>query len=451
MDIKLPSQAEEYFNKKAEELFSLLQPSSLKGRGKPKTKLSNSHSVKYSLNSKDFINIRMTGAIDGFGRERSRYFQTQEGSIGLEGEKYSHFAQLVTELVERSELKDFLSEEFLKEILFRWLEKKYKEEFTEAFNCVDYLKKRAKEEIKTRKISTPISYLSIEKPFKIGNVTFEFYTKEFFDRFEKHIREDLNKRGSDSGSFVDKLRDDYQGTVFSSISIKGETRKCIEIAKEETEKALVGLRFFSPTAFIPEIPSYFGVMGKVFIPSSHVFIFENDFPNIQKKINETRYFIFKVREEDLQKFREYGLDHLNKLLIKENKTKLEKLLLNCLFLFSKAITAKDFQDTLVFTLVSIETLLLRSTSEPIQSTVGLRLSFLSGQNIKDRKYVKKLVNDAYRVRSAYLHHGKRKKDFTLLKNLQLHVWIALRNVLVTRDNYSSQEELLKYIEDLVLS
>lgn len=454
MAIELPSQAEEYFNKQADELFSLLQPANLK-KEKPegKSQSSDSHAFTEDITDKEIIDLRVTGTVDGFGKERSRYFQTKDGPVGLEDDRHTRFEQLVYKLSTRTELRKFLSVESLKATLFEWFQKRYKGELPSSVSFVGYLKERGAEQICARKISIPISYLTIEKPFKIGSVTFEYYTKEFFDQIENHIRKNVADESGRFNEGIRKIRKRYQGVVFSSISVNAETEKCIEIAKEETEKALMVLRLFSPTVFVPEIPSYLGMMGKINLPSSYLFIFENGqlLPLIREKLDERKDPKWVIREQDIQNFKNQGLDHASDLITKENRTELEDLLMTSLFLFTRGIVAKEFQDKLVFTLVSIETLLLQNQSEPIQNSVGLRLCFLTASTVDERRQVVDLVKEAYKERSAYLHHGYSKSDFELLQRLQHTIWTAFINVVRMRDRYSSQDELLKFIEEKILS
>lgn len=454
MTIELSKDAEKYLNEQAEELLLLLQPANLKKKQPDgKAQSSATHVFTETIAESEITDFRITGTVDHFGAEKSRYFQTQLGPIGLEGDSYTRFEGLINMFSSRAELRKLLTANFLKIILFEWFEKRHKGELTSSTNFVACLKERALAEIKTRKISIPISYMTIEKPFKIGNITFEYYTTDFFDQIEKHIRANVGNQTESLNEGIRAIRKRYQGVVFASISVHAETEKCIDIANQETENALMVLRFFSPTTFVPEIPSYFGMMGKVHIPSRYLFIFEDglSMPTIKEEFAERRDPMCILREQDIQDFKNHGLGHASELITKENRTELEELLMTSLFLFTRGTVAKEFQDKLVFTLVSIETLLLQNQSEPIQRSVGLRLCFLAASKVNERKQVVDLVKEAYKERSKYLHHGHSKSDFELLQKLQHIVWTAFINVLSITDRYSTQNELLKFIEEKILS
>lgn len=452
MSVEFPIQAKEYFDAKAEELLLLLKPRSTRERpGQEKRPDVNIYSEE--IPEDQIFDLRVTGEIDRLGKEKAKYFETENGPIGLEGDNFTIGEALIFKLSERSELNKLLSSEFIKETLFGWLEKRYKDEITLTRKFSEYLIEKATEEIKERKVSIPIAFLSIERSFKLGRVIFEYIPDVLFDEIERQIRTKTgNAEGINEG--LKQIRKRYQGLVYSSVTVSAEIQKCIEIAKEETEKALMVLRLYCPTVFVPTIPSYFAPVGKVGLPASYLLMFEEKtiLPNLKEQIDERRSPVCFFSEEDLTMFKmKCGFDDASELIVKENPTKLEDLLLLCLSLFARGIKSTEFQDRVVFMLVVTETLLLKNTSEPIQASVSQRMAFLTAFAVKERKEIIDIVKEAYKYRSSYLHHGNKKDDFELLQKLQHIVWTGLTNVLKTRDRFSSQDELLGFIEDKILS
>lgn len=444
MKIEFKQEQTNFLNKIALELLSLLQPEEVTIQSQKRTLSSSSFSYrKLSVYPSE---ISAMSIYDVLGKEIAKYFQTQTGPIGLSEYGYSQLMQFASKIIETADIQDLISLEFIKTTIFEWLEKRYKGVLSSSDDFCEFLKKGIQAEIRTRKVSIPILYLEIEKPLKIGSVTFEFFKKEFFDKLEEHIQEQNISSNENSQSGVSKIRKRYQGLVFASTKICAETNKCIEIAKEEVTKTLMILRFFSIPAFFPKIPSYFGMMGRVNIPSSYIFIFENELPKIIQKVDEKREFRHIIGLKELKYMKDLGIDHASQLISRTNLTELEEILLNSIFLFGKAVVSKEFQDKLVFTIVSIETLLLKSIiNDSIQKTIGLRLSSL----IKckpTKKEICSLIKLAYSYRSAYLHHGKKRIDYELLRNLQGAVWSALHTVLTTKNQFSTQDDLIKFID-----
>src|SRR5438876_427287 len=63
-------------------------------------------------------------------------------------------------------------------------------------------------------------------------------------------------------------------------------------------------------------------------------------------------------------------------------------------------------DKLVYILVGLESMLLRSENEPLAKNVGERLAFLIGESKEKRIAVKNNVVEIYSHRSGFIHHGR---------------------------------------------
>lgn len=205
---------------------------------------------------------------------------------------------------------------FIRDCGFEWFEKQYKGIISRDVKFLNFLTEKAKEAVRSHRISVPISFISIEKPFKIGNIVFEYFTKEFFDKYISYARrkaqEFPNINENDFQTFEVRIRKRYQGVVFGSIIIEAEKQRCIELAKAETEKALMVLQFFSPSAFLPEIPCYFGIMGQTDLPRKYFFIFDNHIPEIQEGTDEHSKYIWPINAREIYEFNKLGLDVASK-------------------------------------------------------------------------------------------------------------------------------------------
>jgi hypothetical protein len=454
--MKLHEKAEEHFNTKAEEFLFQLKPDSQKRGEERKTESSSSHVfITAHLSEKDIAGFTCVGSVNAFGQQMARYFLVGNTSVGLDGEAYARFEEFVGALHKDREINSVLSLGFVKDRAFEWFEKQYKGEIPRDANFVGFLTDEAQKSIKNFRVSIPISFISIQQPFKVGNVIFEYFKSTFFDEYIANLRTrfealpDFDE--NDFKMFEIRRRKRYQGVVFASMNVMAEKSKAVEIVKAETEKALMILRFFSHAAFFPQIPCYFGIMGRTHLPENFDFVFEDHFPEIREGIDEQRTYTWSVTDVEISKLREVGLDQASQLITKEKLSELEELLINSISLFSRAVTSNDFQNKIVYTLVSAETLLLQNESEPVQSSLWIRLAFLTRSDVEGRRKTKELVRKAYRIRSSYIHHGISNNDMTLLQELQHSVWDAMRNVLLLRHKFTTQRDLLEHLEELFLS
>jgi hypothetical protein len=460
MKIEINEKAVRHFNEKAQEFLYELKPDKTQRQKIKRVESSAAHAfVTKHLSEKDVIEFASMGYVDNLtGRQVARYFNADNIPIGLDEKSYAEFDKFIENIYRRREINSLLSQSFLYECAFKWFEKKYKGTLSAEKDLITFLREEGEESIKKFKVSLPISFLSIEKPFKFGRVSFDYLKKAFCDRYINDAKSKANEQDQfDENTFnifESRFRKRYQGTVIASITIEAEQQRCMEIGKLQIEKALTVLRFFSPSAFLPEIPCYFGIMGQTDIPKSYYFVFgnEDELPLIQEGIDEMRMHSWSISAHEYSRLYKMGLGLGSSLIIKEHPTQFEDSVLNSMFLFGRALTSREFQDKVVYALVSIETLLLQNQSEPIQSNVGLRLAFLSESEPEKRKHVKETINRAYKFRSSYIHHGKiGEEDWELLKVLQHIIWTAIRNALISLNRFRTQREFIDYIEKMILS
>ena len=100
---------------------------------------------------------------------------------------------------------------------------------------------------------------------------------------------------------------------------------------------------------------------------------------------------------------------------------------------------------------SIESLLLKNSGEPIQKTIGQRLAFLLYPDAKRRASTIAMVNEAYGLRSNYIHHGGRMQNLQLTTDVSITVAGALRASLRKRDKFTTYIQFIDAIESVLLS
>jgi len=459
MKIKLNENAERYFNEKVIDFLYQLKPDKTPRRNSKKVESSAAHTfVSGHFGEKDILEFTSLGYVDSLtGKQVARFFSADKVLIGLDQKTYAEFIRFIEGLYQKKEINSLLSQSFLYDCVFKWFEEKYKGTLSVEIDLMSYLKENAEKAIKKCTVYLPISFLFIEKPFEVGNIRFDYLTKDFCDKYISNAKSKINEQGQFNENnfkvFETRFRKRYQGTVFAAITIEAEQKRCIEIAKLAIEKALTVLRFFSPSSFIPEISCYFSIMGQTDIPKNYYFVFENDdeIPIVHEGLDERRMHTWPISAREFSEIYKMGIGLASKLIFKEDPSEFEDSVLNSMHLFGRALTSKEYQDKIVYALVSAENLLLQNQSEPIQSNVGLRLAFLTESEPQKRKKLKETINKSYKFRSAYIHHGKVMEEWELLKDLQHTVWTAIRNALVLADRFKTRKEFFDYIENMILS
>ena len=446
----------DHFESKLNELLLELKPRRDRDITEPQEESSLSHVFVRDGNPNEIISFSSLGSFDGLGNELSRYFMADTVAIGLEGDEYVRFRQLMERLYEKANINSIMSLRFLKNSAFEWFEKQYKGQISRQLGFIEFLTQAMQTSKQTYKISIPISFLAIQEPFTVGNVVFEYYKKEFFDEYLSHAQEAARRSATfDERDFrigEEKFRKKYQGLVFASLQVAAEKTKAIEIATDEAEKALMVLRFLSPSAFVPEIPCYFGLMGRTHLPGHYYFVFWDRSMETHEGIAESKNFIWHITKNHFSQ-RNLGkaFREASDLVTKKELSDLEISLMSSIHSFGRSLASLTFHDRIVYMTVAAETLLLQNENESIQANLSRRLAFLAVRGAQQRKEAIEVVRRAYKARSSYIHHGKVRQDMNLLKQLQHVVWPAIANTLNLRHQLSTRKDLCDYLEHLILS
>lgn len=445
--INIPGQAIDYYNQKADELLLKLEPIK-RGLSTGRTPSSTSHLYSQTIDAKDIKNLSIS-SVDGFGNVKSKYFDTSNGQVGLCNNNYDACRKIVEELSQKKGLCEIVSYEFLHDTIFRWFSEKYKGKIKQEIKFLHYLSEEIPGIISEYMVAFPISFMTIENPFKVGKVRIDILRKNIFDEYEKKSLESVNDENEINliKNGIIKIRKKYQGKVCATIKVKAEKNKAIDTAKLEVENALTILKFFSPSAFLPEIPNFVGRMGQIMIPESHIFIFEDDLPEMISSIDENKYPFWHIDKKALSMMNKSGIKVFSDLSIKKDPTPFEEICLISIKYFTKAISSREYHDRLVFAIVSIEALLLKDKTEKgIQENTSRRLTVLNGGN-NNQKEMTSLIDKAYHYRNSYLHHGEKGSILEILNELQLKIWTAIEKAVHMTSNFENKLEFIEYLDE----
>jgi len=443
----------QYFNQEAEKLIDLLTElhETDTGRqpiGSVREEISlniDESEVQYSFKTQD----------DHKGNEAYRYFYVSPNKwVGLDAQRYPIFRKLLGSLYKRKELNEIISEGTLTEIIFYWMKTKYEKSENAPSTLMEYIEKAVKEKIKNIKISIPISFLAIDSEFEIGNVKFEYFKKELFDKIELKMKEGVETKKiseREVADFMQKLRKDYQGKACGTVHVRTEEEKAKEVAEREVERAIMALKYFSPSALYPKNTASFGRKGISHLPMRYIFIYFDDIPNLFEGIVTNQPINFNINNRLLERIKKDGLDELSDLIKKNDLSEFEELLLTAIHTFTRAISYYGYHEKIVFILSALEIIFLKDSGEPIQISVGQRLGFFIDQGPDRRREAVLLINDAYKIRSNFIHHGQEKEDYEILGKLQLACWKALNIMIKNHDKFKNKQEFMLFIERLIYS
>jgi Apea-like HEPN len=448
--ILLPTEAKTHFDEKANSLIFALKP--LSNRPQPNLlKGSMAHKPITHLTSEDLLEpIEVTQKFDGVGRFLG--FELHGANIHefLEEDAAKKLEEISDKVAGRRELEPYCDTTYVLKHLIGWVRRRRLKEIADI-SWVDDLLGCLNNDICDQTILVPLDGIQIEVPFKLGGVSFYYFTKSDIDAKLQQLPEENDP---DLTEFRNQFRKRFQGRVYTKFQCKAEKEYAQKIAFRHTDKALEILKLFNPAAFEIRAQCFLCRMGQVIPPQWHAF---NVLPNDGILLCEgvefpyVRAYTFLVNRE-LLNFMQHSNFHIaDKLLNKVQLTDLEQRCLEAISHFSHGVASISPQDRLLHALVAVESLLLRDSNEPIQSNLSYRIALLTTSNLEERKKAKKDLLKGYTLRSKFVHHGVKLDDVQTANRVLLLCWDAMNEVMGLTRKFDSKQALLESLEDELLS
>ncbi len=383
--------------------------------------------------------------LTGDGEEIGRFWNVNGKRVGWEGESFQKIKQLSADLAVRKPLTDLVSVEFVMNEVFEWLKESLEQRCAETL--ADRLARRCEAEVKEVEIWIPMHQTYAKAPFKLGSVTFKPITKEMMEKWYGRI--DVSNNPEVKAAKV-RERSRLQATLAACSIVRAEPKKASQVAFERAIEASSLLRFLSEANWSCKIRSYVVPSGMEREDSAHELIVANG--EIKVMASRALRSVTAAWNVDRNKHLLPGLlEHLDALASDPTSTELRKSLLETLLIYAKNNLTLDPAEKLVFVLVSLESLLLRNDSEPIQSNLADRLAFLVGNTLEERKEIVAATRKTYALRSKFVHHARAIEDETLVDKFLDYAWQALANILVSLDKFESRENLISWLNDRKLT
>jgi hypothetical protein len=214
------------------------------------------------------------------------------------------------------------------------------------------------------------------------------------------------------------------------------------------------LRVYHVTATTtPEVTSYCTVLGRENVEG--IKHFEMDSGRVRSWGEQPAggpVFHWHLTDDDIREYTSWGsFDQVNRLLALKNRTKFQETLLNALLLYSRSTREKDLAGKLVYTLVAMESMLLRNDAEPVQQNVGERMAFINANTVDKRREVLRNLKAAYTLRSKFIHHGHTIEERDTVWRFMVEAWTLFTSLAKNSSKYETKEELIDHLEQLKLS
>jgi hypothetical protein len=314
-----------------------------------------------------------------------------------------------------------------------------------------HVAERCSSEIKDHEIWVPVYRTYSAANFEIGDVEFRPVSKALLDQWYARVPEDEAKK-PEMAQWINRKRARIQGSIAACIRMRAEVNKAREIAQSAASDAVGLLRFLSPVNWTCKLVSHCLPVGKENTRQAMELLVED---GAIKRVTEA-----SIEEGpagwNIGEARHMSpglLESLHKLALQREGTEFKRDLYGALLLHSRHSVAAETLHKIVLVASAIESLLLRDTHEPIQKNLGERMAFIIGNSLEERRAVVKNVEEFYRIRSAFFHHGQSvsHEDEEIVDKFFFNVWFCLGRLLLQIDQYETKDKLLAVLEDRKLS
>jgi hypothetical protein len=388
-------------------------------------------------------------SVNALGEETGRYWTSNGLRVGWQGPEFEAIKDLALRFGNTKPIKGRVSNSFLLDEIFKWLKETL--EAKRSDTLPEHIAERCSSEIKDYEIWVPVYRTYSAADFEIGNVEFRTVSKALLDQWYAHVPEDEAKKPEVAQS-INRKRARIQGGIAACIRMKAEVSKAREIAQSAASEAVGFLRFLSPVNWTCKLVSHCLPVGKENTRQAMELLVED---GAIRKVTEA-----SIEEgpagwnvDEARHMSPGLLEALHKLALHRENSEFKRDLYGALQLHSRHSVAAETLHKIVLVASAIESLLLRDTREPIQKNLGERMAFITGNSLDERKGVVTNVEEFYRIRSAFFHHGQSVSpmDAEIVDKFFFNVWFCLGRLLLQVDQYETKDKLLAVLEERKLS
>ncbi|ADQ80028.1 hypothetical protein Palpr_1889 [Paludibacter propionicigenes WB4] len=379
-----------------------------------------------SIKERGFVDL--SDKLVGYGIERttdhigntiSIFIHKENGSYGFNEFDFHKFGTLVENLNSLESFNKKASLSFIEAETLKWVINVYNSKKAES-SLYDCLMSSIDLQVKPYTFYFPILNLEIETSFKIGNVEFTFFTKEYFDTLYKSLKE-KNKTLTEK-TFSNIYRKDFQGKVLAKVTVTGERNKAEEIAKDVAEISVDVLKLFSETAIaVAEKKTMFDLNHKLSYQLESNYLTHNqdkeDSLSINSKYNN---YPFTFTEKHYNSAKQLGLKTFSDFISKRQDCELNDIIIQSIHLFGFAISNWDLNLRCVNLITILESIFLKDDDEwKMEEKTKKRLANLLSNQQQEKERIKIIFSNIYQVRHKMIHKAKRLNiDFKELSEAQ---------------------------------
>lgn len=379
----------------------------------------------------------------------AKFFRHEGKQYGLAGEGFQRFWAIVTGIQNSPSFRDRVSHDSVVETACEWVAKKHRGEI--GVSLTEHVITECGKLLRQMELWIPVYRLHIQSEIRMGPCVFRAISASMLEEWEQFRRSKLEGDDSNIKAAFRSERKRIQGTAAIVVEVFAEPGRGYDFAQELAETAVALLNFFHPAHGNPRMRSYTTLLGQENMRTEKILVVENGLiRGGRSSALDKAASPWVLDDAKIRDLKEGGFDRVSALWENEKNSEYNASVLNALLLYSKSSLNLNLTDRLIYILAAIESILLRNNNEPVQKNIGERMAFLIRKTVEERKRIIHVVDEIYRARSSFLHHGQGVKSIDVLEEFMTYAWTAMLTLVLEAKNFQTKSDLLDAIENLKL-
>jgi hypothetical protein len=407
--------------------------------------------IAASLTDSDIVGEIILGHSDPItGHQVARFFPFSGYVFGLVEQDYVALRQLTETILKEKRFSNLVSLEFVEAEIFSWCRDRYCQATTEFLS--DRLAARINSAVKPVTIWYPVAHMEVETSFSLGPVEVKPISGSLLDKWEFNLTKVAPEDAKENvNAFFQRLRGKVVGLAAVVVTTSAEQGHAYATGPETADIAIGFMRFFHFPSLTPWKTSSVALLGSEHIPKAEGFIFHDGpaFGHISG-VRDTRWTPWQLSNSELSGINNAGLAQLGDLIIDDNLSEFQSRVRNSVLTYSKGAAIPNLNDRLVYTCSALEGLLLVDGSEPIQYNLSDRMAFLTEKDPERRHRVVRVVKDAYKLRSQYVHHMVSMSEAETLQEFFTSAWRTIQAAILQPGQFKTTIQFIAAIDKVKL-
>lgn len=366
----------------------------------------------------------------------------------INGEAFTNLKQIASDIGRQCRLSEAVSLEFVEDVCADFVFAHHANTNGDFF---DVFKRRVGESVQTYTFDFPISGLQGSAHFLFAGVQFSPSSANF-ETMVKNLTIPSQVQEDQKAAYqhmAAAYRRDYGRGMWGSVTVTAERNYAKIVAIDQIVEATNLLRALSVQGYHPS--RHITLTPGAPLGLGEFYVYEHGNQVGFTDGADEGHEIVILSPKSLGELRILGLDRLDTLLKRENKSEMNEICLRTIHALGKAVTMPELSDKILFACTALDLLFVRGRDEPINATMPRRFAMYLGQDLTERKEIEKNIKAVYDLRSRRIHaFEKAALEESTFDFLRLMFSYAARLTLLA-DEFETKKAFLDSLDDRMLS